>query len=216
MAGELGTGTVAAVCVSTEPRTLERRGRQVPTGIFKQPVARRIALEPDGVVGDHVMDRSVHGGSNKAVYAYAGEDVAWWEGELDRTLAPGTFGENLSTRGIDVSGALLGERWRIGDALLEVSEPRFPCWKIARKMGDPMFVKRFSRAARPGAYLRVIEPGEIGAGDAIEIVDRPGHDVDIRLMSHVVLNDHDGAAKLLEVPTLSDMWREWARSRLAV
>ena len=112
----------------------------------------------------------MHGGDAKAVYAYAREDYEWWEGELGRELAPGTFGENLTVRGVDVSGAEPGERWRIGSTLLEVTEPRRPCFKLGVKMDSLRFLKQFAAAGRPGKYLRIVEEGELQAGDAVEVV----------------------------------------------
>ncbi len=155
-----------------EPRTLVVSGREVPTGIFKRPVPDRVAVGPLGLHGDVQADRSVHGGQAKAVYAYAVEDVEWWESELSRELGPGFFGENLTLRGVDVSGARPGDRWAIGDLELAVTQPRLPCQKLAAKVGDPKFVKRFARAGRPGAYLRVVAEGSVGAGDALEVTAR--------------------------------------------
>ena len=129
------------------------------------------------VEGDDQADRRVHGGPDKAVYAYAAEDTAFWEAELGRELGPGAFGENLTTEGLDVSGAVVGERWRIGDVELEVCQPRLPCAKLALRMGEPTMVKRFAQASRPGAYLRIVSEGSLGAGDAIEVVSRPEHGV---------------------------------------
>ncbi|MBA3262681.1 MAG: MOSC domain-containing protein [Thermoleophilaceae bacterium] len=154
-------------------------------------------------------------GVDKAVYAYAREDTAWWEGELGRPLEYGTFGENLTLEGIDVSGALVGERWRAGSTLLEVSEPRLPCWKLGVKMGDPGFLKRFAKALRPGAYLRVIEEGELEAGDSIDLVERPDHDVSVRLIAEAVLGDHALAPRLLAASALSAEYRRWAERAAA-
>ena len=156
-----------------EPHELERRGRTITTGLWKVPVEGPVELRPDGLAGDLIGDRRVHGGESKAAYAYAREDYAWWENELDRDLPPGTFGENLTLTGIDVTGAVPGERWRVGAVLVEVTEPRYPCWKLQTKLGLPRFVKRFAAAGRPGAYLRVIEPGLVAAGDPVEVVERP-------------------------------------------
>lgn len=155
-----------------EPRMLVMSGREVPTGIFKRPVDGRVAVGPMGLVDDVQADRQVHGGEDKAVYAYAIEDMEWWESELGRELGPGFFGENLTLRGVDVSGARPGDRWSIGDLELAVSQPRLPCQKLAAKVGDPKFVKRFARAGRPGAYLRVLADGSVGAGDALAVTAR--------------------------------------------
>ena len=194
-------------------RLILLNGQPVKTGIYKAPVDARVTLADDHVEGDQQADRSVHGGPDKAVYAYASEDYAWWAGELERETEPGLFGENLTTAGIDVSGALVGERWRIGGALLEVSEPRQPCSKLGVKMGDPRFLKRFAKGLRPGAYLRIVEPGEIGAGDPIEIVQRPAHDVSVALMTRALYGERELAPLLLEAPALTPTWRQWAESK---
>lgn len=161
------------------PRPIPYRGKQVMTGIFKEPVAGRVAARGTSLEGDEQANPKVHGGIDKAVYAYAREDYEWWEGELSRALDPGTFGENLTTLGLDLNEALVGERWRVGTTLLEVSEPRFPCFKLGHRMGTQRFVKRFARARRTGTYLRIVEEGELGAGDRIEVVSRPTHSVTI-------------------------------------
>ena len=152
------------------PRLVEWHGRAVQTAIWKEPVDGRIAVRGVNVVGDGQADLRVHGGRDKAVYSYAVEDYAWWSDQVGRQLAPGTFGENLTTEGIDLSATPIGSRWRVGTALLEVSQPRFPCFKLGIRMGDAGFVKEFERAARFGAYLRILEEGEVGAGDEIVVV----------------------------------------------
>lgn len=197
------------------PREVPGPGGPVLTAIVKQPVAGRVAARGVNLAGDDQADRSVHGGVDKAVYAYALEDTDWWEGELGRPLGPAAFGENLSTRGVDVTGALIGERWRIGTVLLEVSEPRFPCAKLGLRMGDPHFVKRFSKAVRPGAYLRIVEEGDLGAGDAVEVVSRPDHDVSVGLFAHAYLIDRAELGRVLAAPALAGRWREWIEERLA-
>jgi len=165
-------GEVVSVNVA-EVRTLQRRGRAVRTGLWKQPVQGRVKVHDLGLEGDVNADKRYHGGNQKAVYAYAGEDIAWWESELGRELGPGFFGENLTLSGVDVSEALVGERWEVGTAVVELTEPRTPCWKLATKVGDPGFERRFARANRPGAYLSVVRPGEVGAGDAVRVDWRP-------------------------------------------
>ncbi len=149
------------------------------TGIDKRPVAHRVRLLDDHVEGDHVVDRKHHGGPYKAVYSYAREDAAWWERELGRPIPAGAFGENLTTRGLDLNGFLIGERLRIGSALLQVSEPRIPCRVFAGFWERPGLIKEFSAAGRPGAYLRILEPGDVGGGDTIESISRPAHGVTI-------------------------------------
>ncbi|MFF9348105.1 MOSC domain-containing protein [Streptomyces sp. NPDC014734] len=160
------------------------------TGIGKRPAAGPVRVRDpgpkgsggSGLAGDAVCDLRHHGGSDQAVYAFAREDLDGWERELGRALPNGAFGENLTTAGVDVNGARIGERWRVGpDLVLEVSSSRIPCRTFAGHLDERGWVKRFTRACAPGAYLRVIEPGEIRAGDAVEIVRRPAHDVTVRL-----------------------------------
>ncbi|WP_328670912.1 MOSC domain-containing protein [Streptomyces sp. NBC_00322] len=158
------------------------------TGIDKQPVEGAVRVSDPGpkgegaggLAGDAVCDLRHHGGTDQAVYAFAREDLDFWERELGRPLGNGAFGENLTTSGLDVSGAKIGERWRIGDELvLEVTSARIPCRTFASWLGEKRWVKRFTQQGAPGAYLRVVEPGEIRAGDPIEIVHRPDHEVTV-------------------------------------
>lgn len=148
-------------------RRVEHRGRQVTTGIWKEPVAERVAVRGVNLDGDDQADRRLHGGADKAVYAYATEDYAWWAGELGDDLAPGTFGENLTLSGVDLTAAVAGERWLVGTTVLEVCQPRTPCWKLGLRMGDDRFPAHFLAAGRPGAYLRIAREGELGAGDEV-------------------------------------------------
>ena len=194
-------------------RPVDAGDRAVTTAIWKQPVDGRVAARGVNLDGDEQADRSVHGGEFKAVYAYAREDTDWWEQQLERELGPGTFGENLTTCGIALTECEVGERWRVGSTELEVTEPRFPCFKLGIKMGDPRFLKRFARARRPGVYFRIAQEGDLGAGDAIEVVSRPGHGVTIALFTEAFLGDHALAGRLLEVP-LSPAWREWAERQV--
>ena len=152
------------------------------TAIDKRPVDRAVAIGPLGVEGDRQIDAE-HGGADRAVYAYADEDAAFWAGELDRDIPPGLFGENLRTRGLDVTGALIGERWRVGTALLEVRMPRTPCQNLAMRMEIEGFHMRFNESGRVGAMLRVVEPGAVAAGDAVEVVERPAHEVTVGLLA---------------------------------
>lgn len=189
-------------------RTVRHDGADVVTGIFKRPVAGRITVAGVNIAGDDQADRSVHGGPDRAVYAYASEDYAWWEGELERDLPPATFGENLTTRGIDINAALIGERWRVGTAVLQVTTPRFPCYKLAMKMEDPKFVKRFGAALRLGSYLSIVTEGALESGDPIEIVHRPAHRISIGEMSKIYLFERQRLRELL-VPELPDEWAQW-------
>lgn len=166
-------GRVLSVNIA-EPHVLLRRGREVRTGLWKVPAEGPVRVHQQGLEGDFVGDLRIHGGNQKAVYVYAAEDTEWWEAELGRRLGRGYFGENLTLSGVEVSGALVGELWRVGDALLEVTEPRSPCWKLAAKVGERGFERRFARAGRPGAYLSVREEGEVAAGVAVTVEWRPG------------------------------------------
>ena len=209
----MGIGRLLSVNVA-EIREIPRRGRMVKTGIWKFPVEGRVAVRGVNVDGDEQADLRVHGGEFQALYAYAREDYDWWAGELGRDMPPGTFGENLTVEGLDLAGALVGERWRVGSAVLEVSLPRIPCFKLAHKMEDPKFIKRFGQARRPGTYLRIIEEGEIGAGDEIEVLERPGHGVSIGLLNEIKLFDQSLATKVIEArDELPDGWLDWVSLR---
>jgi MOSC domain-containing protein YiiM len=210
--------TARLVAVSTgRPRQVGvRRGRPLMSAIFKAPVAGRVAAGPEGLDGDEQADLRVHGGPDKAVYAYAEEDTAWWEAELGRPLGPGAFGENLTVAGLDVTGAVIGERWRVGTTELEVCQPRQPCSKLGIRFGDPRMVKRFAQVARPGAYLRVIVPGELGAGDAIEVISWPPHDICVGLVFRAIMHDDGGlAARAAAAPELPPALAAWLRERAA-
>jgi MOSC domain-containing protein YiiM len=175
-------GRLDAVCVSG-PDLLPLPGRRPGrSGIDKRPVAGRVAVHALGLDGDVQVNRKYHGGEGQAVYAYAQEDADWWSAELDRELPPGRFGENLRTSGLDLTGAVLGERWRVGTALLEVTACRIPCANFERFWGVPQLVKRFTARGASGAYLRVLETGDVGAGDPVEVVSRPGHGVTVGLL----------------------------------
>jgi MOSC domain-containing protein YiiM len=162
------------------------------TGIDKQPVAGPVRVRApgrkgsglgSGLVGDQVFDTAHHGGDDQAAYAYAREDLDAWQVELGRELRNGTFGENLTTSGLEITGALIGERWRIGDqVVLEVTSPRIPCGTFAAWMAERRWTKRFTIQAVPGAYLRVIEPGEVRAGDPVAVILRPDHEVTVGLV----------------------------------
>ncbi|MDQ1047960.1 MOSC domain-containing protein YiiM [Streptomyces sp. V4I2] len=191
------------------------------TGIDKRPTDAPVKVAApgpkgvgaSGLAGDTVCDTRHHGGNDQAVYAVAREDLDDWERELGRTLANGAFGENLTTEGIDVSGALIGERWRVGSqVVLEVSSGRIPCLTFQGHMGEQRWVKRFTQKGASGAYLRVIEPGEIRAGDPVEIVHRPDHDVTVALVFRAITTERQLQPRLLAAgEALHSEAREWAR-----
>ncbi|OKI88281.1 sulfurase [Streptomyces sp. CB02414] len=176
------------------------------TGIDKRPAdgaVRVTAPGPkgtgaSGLAGDTVCDTRHHGGTDQAVYAMAREDLDDWERELGRPLPNGSFGENLTTTGVDVCGARIGERWRIGpDLVLEVTSGRIPCRTFQGHLGEERWVRRFTEKGAPGAYLRVIEPGEIREGDPVEIVHRPGHEVTVALQFRAVTTERELLPRLL-------------------
>jgi MOSC domain-containing protein YiiM len=201
--GELATVNVGA------PRTIEVGGRMITTSIWKDPIAGRVPVRGVNLQGDDQADRSVHGGPDKAVYAYALEDTAWFEQQTGKQLGPGAFGENLSVRGLDLTAARVGEIWSVGTALLEVRQPRLPCFKLGLRMDDPTFPRRFAEAGRPGAYLAIVQEGDVGAGDRIDVLERPDHDVTVGLFAHALVRDRTRLPELLAAPRLPDDWRDW-------
>ncbi len=194
------------------------------TGIDKRPVEGPVMVKPArakglglvGLAGDRVYDVRNHGGPDQAVYAYGREDLDFWAAELGRELPNGVFGENLTTEGADVNGALIGERWRVGpDVILEVSCPRIPCGTFQGWLAQGGWIKRFTLAAIPGAYFRVIESGEISAGDPIEIVDRPDHDVTIAVSFRALTTEPDLLPRLLAADALPRETKELVGRRIA-
>lgn len=221
------TGRLESVNVGL-PRPVSWRGHTIQTAIWKSPVLGPVAVQATNVEGDRQGDPRVHGGPDKAVYAYATIDYDWWEGELGRSLDPGTFGENLTVSGLDLVDAVVGERWRIGEVLLEVTQPRIPCFKLGLRMQDGGFPRRFAHAGRPGTYLRVLQEGRLRAGDPVEVVHRPDHGVTVGLIERAYhRGGADGAGgpsrdiarglarRLLAVDELPIGWREWAEEVLA-
>ena len=182
------TGRIEAVCVSGADLLPLPDRRPNRSGIRKSPVEGPVAVHELGLDGDVQVNKKHHGGEGQAVYAYAQEDADFWIAELDRELPPGRFGENLRTSGLDLRNALLGDRWRVGTALLEVTAFRIPCANFARFWDVPDLIKRFSAHGATGAYLRVLETGEIGAGDPVEIVFRPDHGITVEQAFRITMN----------------------------
>ncbi|GAA1882590.1 MOSC domain-containing protein [Streptantibioticus ferralitis] len=192
------------------------------TGIDKRPVEGAVEVRAPGpkgtgavgLAGDRVHDVKHHGGDDQAVYAYAREDLDDWQTIVGRELPNGAFGENLTTTGLDVNNALIGERWRIGsDVVLEVSCPRIPCSTFQGWLGRPGWIKQFTVAALPGPYLRVIEPGEIRAGDPITVESRPQHGVTVSLTFRAMTSQPHLLPRLLEADALPEEIKEVARKR---
>jgi MOSC domain-containing protein YiiM len=194
------------------------------TGIDKRPVAGPVAVTAPGpkgtgtvgLAGDRVYDLAHHGGDDQAVYAYAREELDVWATRLGRDLPDGVFGENLTTVGLDVDGALVGEHWRVGpDLLLEVSGPRIPCGTFQGWMAQAGWIKTFTAAGRAGAYLRVLEPGEIQAGDEVVVAHRPDHDVSVEVAFRAMTTESDLLPRLLVAEALPAEDLESIRRRLA-
>lgn len=171
-----------SVNIAAVTRTGDWTGDKGETGIDKRPVTQRVRLFDHHVEGDHVVDRKHHGGEFQAVYAYAREDAQWWERELGRAIPSGAFGENLTTFGVDLTHAVVGETWRIGSAVLRVTDPRIPCRVFAGFWDRPNLIKEFSAAARPGTYLSIVEEGDVAVGDVIEVLDQPMHGVTVGMV----------------------------------
>jgi len=187
-------------------------GSEGRTGIDKRPTSQPIKFENNEVAGDVVVDRKHHGGYDKAVYAYAREDAIWWEAQISKKLNNGAFGENLTTEGIDVNAALIGERWEIGTVILEVSEPRIPCRVFAGFWDRSTLIKEFTDARRPGTYLRIIKEGEIKAGDEIKIIFKPEHEISIKDLFDAKSGERSKITALKELQdfsALSNNYKEW-------
>ena len=187
----------------------EWTGSEGRTGIDKRPIEGAVRFANNSVAGDSVIDKKVHGGYDKAVYAYAREDADWWEREISRKITNGSFGENLTTSGIDVNSSLIGERWQIGTTILEVSEPRIPCRVFAGFWDRPTLIKDFTNAKRPGAYLRIIEEGVISAGEELIVSFKPAHGITIRDIFEAKSGERSKISQIKDVEQLSDDYKEW-------
>jgi MOSC domain-containing protein YiiM len=189
------------------------------TGIDKRPVDRPVMALRLGLAGDTICDTVNHGGPDQAVYAYAIEDTEWWQqqlaGELSFELGPGSLGENLTLRGVDITNAVIGERWQVGGAVLQVAVPRLPCSTFASYWNVDKLVKRFTQAGRTGAYLRVLTEGEVAAGDEVTVLERPAHGLTLVETVRALSGDRSLAPKLLTAPELPADVHEVARRWLA-
>ncbi len=216
---------VPAVVLSVNAGRLTRvPGIKRPSGIDKRPVDRIEVRDPgprygglgSGVVGDSIGSSKHHGGDSQAVYAFAREELDWWGRELGRDLPAGLFGENLTTYGIDVDAALVGERWRVGTTLLEVCGPRVPCATFAARMQEPHWVKRFADRGRTGAYLGVIEAGVIEPGDPIVVEHRPEESFTVPEVFWACMGDSELAARVIEAKVLRPEAHNWLAARARV
>jgi len=201
---------VESVNVGT-PREIEWGDKRMLTSIFKAPVTGRVAVRMHNLDGDRQADLTVHGGPDKAVYGYPSEHYAYWRSELpDADLGWGAFGENLTTRGLDDVELSIGDVVRVGSSLLMVTQPRIPCVKLAARFGRRDMVKRFSAARRPGFYFAVVEEGDVGAGDALEVVDRATERMSVRDVFDLFFAqpaDLAGLRRALSLRGLAEVWR---------
>lgn len=217
--------SVLSVNLSARARTNPDTKAPKPTGIDKVSTTAAVLVRApgpmreglgSGLVGDTIGNQKLHGGDDQAVYAYAREDLDEWQTLLARPLADGMFGENFTTSGIDVTDARIGDRWRVGTdgLLLEVSAPRTPCRTFAKFLDIDGWIKTFTNAGKPGAYLRVISPGTVRAGDTVEIEDRPDHDVTIGLVFRAKMLEPALLPRLLAADALSEELKEYVSKRL--
>ncbi len=190
----------------------DRPGR---TAIDKRPVTGSVRVRTLGLDGDEIADKQNHGGVDQALYAYAREDLDWWTEQLGRELANGAFGENVTTAGIDISAALIGEIWQLGAVVVQVTAPRIPCVTFKSWLGEPHWVKRFAAAGRPGAYLRVLTPGLAQAGDELTVVGTPSQAVTVAESMCAFYGDRDIMARLLTVQGRGAKWDEIAAETLS-
>jgi MOSC domain-containing protein YiiM len=199
------------------PRQVKTPQGPVLTAIWKSPIEGRVALKRFNIAGDQQADLRVHGGENKAVYLYPSEHYAFWRGELaGRDLPPGMFGENLTTEGVDEGEVQIGDRFRIGTAVLQVSQPRMPCYKLGLKFGRPDMVKRFWLSGRPGIYFSIVEEGELAGGDEMEPVSRVSNGITIAELVQLYRDPDPDPARIqvaLEAP-LAGSWKRELRGRL--
>jgi len=200
------------------PREVHWKGKHVSTGIFKQPVAGRIMVHRLNLDGDRQADLTVHGGAEKAVYAYPAEHYNYWRQELPNVALPwGMFGENLTTSGLLEDAVNVGDRFRVGTALLQATQPRLPCYKLGLKFGRADMVRRFLTGGRYGWYFAVVEEGEVGAGDTIERVHRDGHNLTVADIARLFLHGRHNRVMMqraIEHEGLPAGWRAYFQERL--
>jgi MOSC domain-containing protein YiiM len=189
-------------------------GKPGRTAIDKRPVAGEVAIGPLGLVGDEYADKANHGGADQAVYAYAREDLDWWTEQLGRELRDGIFGENVTTAGIDISAAPIGQTWRMGTVVVQVTAPRIPCVTFKSWLDEPHWVKRFAAAGRPGGYLRVLTPGVVRAGDELTVVSTPSQVVTVAEAMRAFYGDRTIMRRLLTVEGRGSKWDEVAADML--
>ncbi len=201
------------------PRVVVSNGDPVSTGIFKEPVAGRVMLRTLNLDGDRQADLSVHGGPSKAVYAYPSEHYGYWKNELPEMKLPwGMFGENFTTAGLFESELNIGDKFRIGSAMAMVTEPRMPCYKLAIRFGRSDMVKRFLASGRTGFYLAVLQEGEVGAGDPIELIEKSADSLTVSDITALYTHEKHNVGLLrraIEIAALPESWRNYFQHQVA-
>jgi MOSC domain-containing protein YiiM len=219
--GRVLSVNLARVRPNPDTRDAAMIGIEAMTGIEKIPTSEPVLVRApgtrgeglgSGLVGDVVCDRRNHGGDTQAVYAYAREDLDHWESVLGRTLPAGVFGENLTTMGVDVSGAVIGERWRIGEVELQVTFPRTPCGTFRAWIAERGWLRTFTVAAIPGTYLSVVSPGQVSAGDPVTVIHRPTHGVTVAHVFRAITREPDLLPSILAADELPEEIKELART----
>ena len=200
------------------PRTVPWQGGEVTTSIFKTPVAGPVMARGDNLEGERQSDLRVHGGEFKAVYAYAAEHYDWWRATLTRELEPANFGENLTIQGLDEPDLCIGDVVRVGEAEIEATMPRLPCFKLGIRFGDPLMVKSFAESRRWGVYFRIVKEGRIAAGDPVTFARRDPARLPVYEIARVHVfdrGDTETMRLLAAHPRLDPGWRDWFQERLA-
>lgn len=200
------------------PREVNWKGKTVTTGIFKEPVNMRVMVRELNLDGDGQADLTVHGGVDKAVYVYPFEHYDYWRSELpDTELTPGIFGENFTVTGFKEEELNIGNRFQIGDAKLMVTQPRLPCYKLAIRFGRPDMVKRFLASRRTGFYFRVLQEGEVAAGDTLELVSRDSNNITVTDITQLYTREKNDPALLhraTQLEALPDSWRDYFQEQI--
>jgi MOSC domain-containing protein YiiM len=200
------------------PRVVRSNGDSVTTGIFKEPVAGRVMLRTLNLDGDRQADLSVHGGPSKAVYVYPAEHYDYWQRELPEMELPwGMFGENFTATGLAESELNIGDQFRVGSALVMVTEPRMPCYKLGIRFNRPDILKRFLASGRTGFYFAVLQEGEVGAGDPIELIKRNEGSVKVSEITRLYTTDKRNTELLrraIKVEALPESWKSYFQHRL--
>lgn len=200
------------------PREVNWKGKTVSTGIFKEPVSNRVMVRSLNLDGDGQADLTVHGGLDKAVYVYPFEHYDYWRGELpDIELTPGIFGENFTVTGLRESELNIGDRFKVGSVELMVTQPRLPCYKLGIRFGQPDIVKRFLASRRTGFYFRVLQEGEVGAGDALELVSRDENNITVADITQLYVREQNNPELLhlaAQLEALPESWRDYFQEQI--